>query len=134
MSGTLPDLGDCWHGVVVGARCRRCGGTAVAPPTFPGRVLGEVTRTSREAHASLGAAQLSASQRHVLEALTRRPMTNEETWADYQLKGSPYGTFTPERLRGARAELARAGRVKATGEMRPSRTGRRAEVYAAVLG
>lgn len=87
--------------------------------------------TSAEAAASI---MLRHSQGEVLAlfVLEARPMTNDELVA----AGARWGSlYTPQRLRSARAELARMNLIREVpGEFRPGPTGtRKAQVHELVI-
>lgn len=82
-------------------------------------------------------ADLKGSQRYVFDTLdTFGPFADHEL-VEFYLDDEPgrriYGTWTPQRLRSARKELADAGMVEATGETVLSDYGRPAQVWRAVV-
>ncbi len=83
------------------------------------------------------AADLKGSQRYVFDTLTTfGPFADHELVEFYAGDESGrryYGSWTPQRLRSARKELADAGLVEATGEVVPSEYGRPAQVWQAVV-
>lgn len=82
------------------------------------------------------AADLKGSQRYVFDTLnTFGPFADHELvefYLDDELGRRIYGTWTPQRLRSARKELADVGLVEATGEIVLSDYGRPAQVWRAV--
>lgn len=81
--------------------------------------------TSVEAAVRVSGAE---SQRAVLAAL----MAVDFGLADFELESRLFGRFSPERVRTARKELERQGRVRFMGIYRMTRAGRRARVWEAV--
>jgi hypothetical protein len=95
--------------------------------TFEARQRSRTTDpiTSHEAAESVSGAE---SQRAVLAAL----QAVDFGLADFELEARLFGRFSPERIRTARKELERQGRVEFTGVYRMTRARRRAQVWGAV--
>jgi septum formation topological specificity factor MinE len=83
--------------------------------------------TSKDA-ARLDAGILEGLRADIYKVIARRPKTG---YADHELVEvmAKYTTRTPQRIRTARAELAKSLLLLPTGEFRKSPTGRRAQVW-----
>lgn len=128
-TASAPDPGYCAHGVTHGIRCRHCDRER-ARAARERRSVGVLPPTAREAGRTLAKPRRGEVEAWVLAALAVHPMTAEELVDAYE-RAHPGGGVTPQRVRSARATLAKAGKVEPTGARRSTRRGRAAEVWGA---
>lgn len=87
------------------------------------------TTDPETSHAAAELVSGAESQRAVLAAL----LAESCGLADFELESRLFGRFSPERIRTARKELERQGRVQFMGIYRMTRSGRRARVWEATV-